>query len=116
MREEYRNNPLVRNSIEFSLMIIKYAQSLENDKKYIVARQVLRSGTSIGVNIMEAQSAESKIDFVHKLKIADKEAHETWYWLYLCQHSEGYNFDSSLTQKLEEIMKLLNAIIRNTKM
>jgi four helix bundle protein len=77
MRAEYKNNPLVRHSIEFSLMIIKYAQALENDKKYIVARQVLRSGTSIGANIMEAQSAESKVDFVHKLKIADKEAHET---------------------------------------
>lgn len=115
MRAEYKNNPLVRHSIEFSLMVIKYAQALENDKKYIVARQVLRSGTSIGANVMEAQSAESKIDFVHKLKIADKEAHETWYWLYLCQHSEGYNFDSALTPKLEEIMKLLNAIVRNTK-
>ena len=115
MREEYRNNPLVRHSIEFSLMIMKYAQTLENERKFTIAKQILRSGTSIGANIMEAQSAESKLDFIHKLKIADKEAHETWYWLYLCEHSEDYYFDVALKPKLVEIMKLLNVIVRNTK-
>lgn len=115
MRTEYQNNPVVRHSIELSLMIVKYAQQLENDKKNVISRQVLRSGTSIGANIMEAQSAESKVDFIHKLKIADKEAHETWYWLYLCEHSEGYNLDKSIKNKLEEVMRLLNAIIKSGK-
>lgn len=115
MREEYSNNPLVKHSIEFSLMVIKFAEVLENEKKFIIARQLLRCGTSIGANVMEAQSAESKLDFVHKLKIADKEAHETWYWLYLCEQSENYPFEIVLKTKLTEIMKLLNVIVRNTK-
>lgn len=115
MKEIYRNNPLVRHSIEFSLMIIKYAQELENNKKYLIARQVLRSGTSIGANVMEAQSAESKLDFIHKLKIADKEAHETWYWLYLCKESDEYFYEPALSPKLDEVMRLLNSILRNTK-
>ncbi|MBS1778279.1 MAG: four helix bundle protein [Bacteroidetes bacterium] len=96
-------------------MIIRYAETLEMDRKYIIARQLLKSGTSIGANVIEAQSAESKADFIHKLKIADKEAHETWYWMYLCQHSEGYHYDRSLAQKLDEIMRLLNAIIKTGK-
>lgn len=115
MREEDKNNPLVRHSIEFSLMIIKFVQRLENDKKFVIAKQILRSGTSIGANIMEAQSAESKLDFIHKLKIADKEAHETWYWLYLCKESDEYFFEPTLSPKLDEIMRLLNSILKNTK-
>lgn len=115
MRKEYENNPVVKHSIELSLMIVRYAQQLENDKKYVIARQVLRSGTSVGANIIEAQSAESKIDFIHKLKIADKEAHETWYWLYLCEKSEGYPYDELITKKLDEVMRLLNAIIKTGK-
>ena len=112
---EYDNNPLVKHTLEFSLMIIKYAETLEQEKKFVIAKQILKSGTSIGANVMEAQSAESKFDFVHKLKIADKEAHETQYWLYLCQESESYPFNPSLKTKLTEIMKLLNVIVRNTK-
>lgn len=115
MKKEYHDNPVVRHSIEFSLMIIKYAELLEREKKYVVAKQVLRCGTSIGANIMEAQSAESKLDFIHKLKIADKEAHETWYWLYLCKKSDGYKFDEATENKLDEVMRLLNAIIKNSK-
>lgn len=115
MRDAYQNNPLVKHSIEFSLMIIKYAQELEKERKYIIARQLLKSGTSIGANVLEAQSAESKPDFIHKLKIADKEAHETWYWLYLCQHSDNYNYDTELSNKLSEIMKLLNSIIKSSR-
>ncbi len=115
MRIEYENNPVVKHSIELSLMIIDYAERLEADKKYIIARQILKSGTSIGANILEAQSAESKTDFIHKLKIADKEAHETWYWLYLCEHSKNYYYDESVSKKLDEVMRLLNAIIQTGK-
>jgi len=115
MAIDLNNNPIVRHSLEFSLMMIKYVEQLEASKKYIIARQVLRSATSIGANVMEAQSAESKADFIHKLKIADKEAHETWYWLYLCERSEGYNFNKDLSNKLDEIMRLLNAIILSGK-
>lgn len=115
MRKEYENNPVVKASIELSLMIIRYAEQLEKDRKTIIAKQLLRCGTSVGANIIEAQSAESKADFVHKLKIADKEAHETWYWLYLCEKSEGYKTDELIGQKLDEVMRLLNAIIKTSK-
>lgn len=115
MRTDFSQNPLVKHSIEFSLMVIDYVEHLESLRKFVVANQLLRSATSIGANVMEAQSAESKQDFIHKLKIADKEAHETWYWMYLCQQSKKYEFDSNLMKKLEEIMRLLNAIIISSK-
>ena len=115
MRKEYENNPVVRNAIELSLMIVKYVGHLEKEGKHVIARQVLRCGTSIGANIIEAQSAESRPDFIHKMKIADKEAHETWYWLYLCEKSDGYVYDISIGHKLDEVMRLLNAIIKTSK-
>lgn len=115
MRTDFSNNPVVLHSLEFSLMLIRYCEKLEANKRFVVANQLLRSGTSIGSNIMEAQSAESKADFIHKLKIADKEAHETWYWLYLCEHSENYSFDNELKIKLDEVMRILNAIILSGK-
>lgn len=60
-------------------MIVKFSESLEDKKKFAIARQVIRSGASIGANVKEAQNAESKADFVHKMKIAVKEADETEY-------------------------------------
>jgi four helix bundle protein len=115
MRKDILQNPLVKHSVEFSLMIIKYVEVLEANRKYIIAKQLLRSATSIGACVMEAQSAESKVDFIHKLKISDKEAHETWYWLYLCEQTDTNYFNKELTNKLDEIMRLLNAIILSAK-
>ena len=100
--------------MDFSIMAIAYAEELEAQKKFVVARQFLRSATSIGANAMEAQTAESNADFIHKLKIADKEAHETLYWLHLCQHSPSYPCHSKLTPLLQEVMKLLNSIISSS--
>jgi four helix bundle protein len=115
MRTDFSNNPVVMKTIEFSLMIIDFVEELEEKRKYVVAKQMLRCGTSIGACVMEAQSAESKADFIHKMKIADKEAHEVWYWLYLCKHSGKYPYREPLSLKLDEIMRLLNAIILSTK-
>jgi four helix bundle protein len=115
MKPDFTKNPIAKHSIEFSIMVIKYVELLEANKKFVIAKQLLRSGTSIGASVLEAQSAESKADFIHKLKIADKEAHETWYWLYLCEQTEGVNFNIELTGKLEEIMRLLNSIILSAK-
>lgn len=109
------NNPLLQKSIEFSLLIIKYVERLEEEHRFVVAKQLLRSATSIGANAMEAQSAESKADFIHKLKLADKEAHKTFYWLIRCNQSENYPRHTKLQPLLEEIMKLLNAIIKSSK-
>ena len=64
---------------------------MEIEKKFVISRQILRSGTSTGANAMEAKNAESKADFIHKMKIAAKEAGETQYWLMLCGYSPSYH-------------------------
>ena len=91
------------------------SQKLESKKKFVIARQLLRSATSIGANVKEAQNAESKADFVHKMKIASKEADETEYWLFLCQNIDSYPECESLITKLSGIIKLLNSIIGTSK-
>ena len=108
-----RKNIILELGVEFALSIMQYL--LEEQKHFVIANQLLKSGTSIGANIHEAQSAESIIDFIHKLKIADKEAVETEYWLKLCHLSKDYPDTSNLDDKLEEIRRLLNAIISKTK-
>ena len=74
-----KENIIVDKTIDFSLAIVKYCEVLEHDKKYVIARQLLRSATSIGANVFEAQNAESRADFIHKMKIAAKESSETLY-------------------------------------
>ena len=83
-KELIDKNPVLKLSFEFSLLVIEYAELLESNKKYVISKQLLRAWTSIGANVMEAQNAESKADFIHKMKIAAKEAEETQYWLLLC--------------------------------
>ena len=85
------------------------------DKKFVLANQLMKSGTSIGANVFEAQNAESKADFIHKMKIAAKEASETLYWLILCERSEGYQFDKKLRSDLDEIIRILSKIISTSK-
>jgi four helix bundle protein len=102
-------------SFEFAIAIIEFCELLESQKKYVIARQLLKSGTSIGANVREAQSSESKADFVHKLKIAAKEAEETEYWLLLCRHSKNYPSGENLISILTEIQKLLSSIISKSK-
>ena len=79
-----KRNEILELSFEFAVDIIEFSELLEDHKKYIVARQLLKSGTSVGANVRESQNCESSADFVHKLKIAAKEADETEYWLLLC--------------------------------
>lgn len=110
-----KQNVVLDKSFEFALTIIEFSEELETIKKFVVARQLLRSGTSIGANIREAQSSESRADFIHKMKIAAKEAAETEYWLLLCKHSKAYPFNDLLLPKLEEIQKLLSSIISSAK-
>jgi four helix bundle protein len=110
-----RRNEIVELSFEFALQIIIYCEQLEEDRKYVIARQLLKSGTSIGANIREAQNAESNQDFIHKLKIAAKEAEETEYWLLLCEKSSNYPSPEDLNKSLINIKKLLNSIISTMK-
>jgi four helix bundle protein len=113
--EDIKDNPVARHAFEFALMIEKYCSKLYEMRRYDLARQLFRSGTSIGANIFEAQHPESNADFIHKMKIAQKEATETLFWLMLCDHSENYPDCKELLKKLEEISKLLSAIITTAK-
>ncbi len=108
-------NIIVDLSFEFALQIIAYAEVLEQNKKFVVANQLLKSGTSVGANVREAQNCESKADFIHKFKIAAKEAEETEYWLLLCKYSQNYPFDQTLLEKIKEIQKIINSIINSAK-
>ena len=114
-KEKYKDNLILLKSFEFAKNIIKYTEKLEENRKFVVANQVLKSGTSIGANIKEAQNAESKADFIHKLKIAMKEAEETEFWLFLCNESENYPNSEKLLVELFEILKITNKIISTAK-
>jgi len=110
-----RENLIVQLSIEFALEIIEYCETLEEARKFIIARQLLKAGTSIGANVHEAQNAESKDDFIHKMKIAAKEADETKYWLTLCELSKNYPPTKDLKEKLQSLINILSKIISTTK-
>lgn len=110
-----KENKILALSFEFALEVISFCELLESEKKFVIANQLLKSGTSAGANIREAQNSESKADFIHKLKIASKEADETEYWLDLCKQSPNYPNPNELTTQIVEIKKLLNAIIKTMK-
>jgi four helix bundle protein len=104
-------NVIVDLTFKFSLDIIAYTDQLEQIRKYAVANQLLRSGTSIGANVREAQAAQSRRDFVHKLKISEKEMEETEYWLALCKHSSTLLDPGKLESDLGNIKLVLRKIL-----
>ena len=114
-KELFDGNPILKLSFDFALMVIEYCERLDIEKKYIISRQLLKSGTSIGANAMEAQNGESKADFIHKMKIAAKEGEEAQYWLWLCEYSENYPDCTKLQNKVEEINKVLGKILSTSK-
>jgi four helix bundle protein len=107
-------NLIVDLTFKFSLKIIAFTEMLESQRRFNLANQLFRSGTSIGANVREAQGAESKVDFRHKCKIAYKEAQETEYWLMLCKHAENYPFEEELYDHIKSIIKVLGKIISST--
>ena len=110
------DNPVVRLSFELALAVLAYVEVLEAGRRYVVARQLLRCGTSVGANVREAQHAESRADFVHKCKIAAKEAEETDYWLQLCTHAPAYPTPPTLlNDTLLSVRRLLARIIISSK-
>ena len=109
-------NVILRKTIEFSLAIIEYSELLDENRKFVISKQLLRSGTSIGANVHEAQNAESKLDFIHKFKIAAKEIEETKYWLILCRESKKYPDSKYLMERLLEIDKIVTKIIATSKL
>mgnify|MGYP001170065872 FL=1 len=114
MRDD-KENIIIDLTFKFSLAIIEYCEKLETERKFVLARQLLKSGTSIGANSREAQNAESKADFIHKFKIAAKEADETEYWLLLCKQSKSYSDIGGLLVDLQVISKFISKIISSSK-
>ncbi len=114
-KELFEKNPILKLTFDFSLMVISYCEQLDGLKNYIISRQLLKSGTSIGAKAMEAQNAESRADFIHKMKIAAKEGEESQYWLWLCEYANSYPGCIPLQNKLEEINKVLGKILATSK-
>ncbi len=112
---ELKENLIVNLTFAIALEIVKLTEVLESNRKYAIANQIIRSGTSIGANVREAQNAESKSDFIHKIKIATKEAEETEYWLEICNQSENYPNCEELLSRILSIQKVLSKIISSSK-
>lgn len=109
--------PLEEKSLNFAVRIVKLSKFLNTQRQYVLAEQIIKSGTSIGANIYESFQAETKPDFIHKLGIAQKECSETLFWLKLLVMSnliskKGYD---SLDSDCQEIMRLLVASIKTSK-
>lgn len=115
MRTDKKDNAILKLTFDFSLKIIKYTETLEREKKFTIARQVLRSGTAIGALAREAQNAESVSDFIHKFKIAAKEMDETEYWLELCLISYSHEEAKYLLELLNDISRVITKIISSSK-
>ena len=121
LSEEQKQSACIQDlSYDFACRIIRLFQYLTEDsiyKEYIMSKQVLRSGTSIGANIREAQHAQSDADFLSKMQISLKECNETEYWLQLL-HDNGYLNDlqyTSINTDRVRIHKLLNSIVSTTR-
>ena len=114
---EGKENIIVQKSYAFALQIVQLFKSLVEKKEFVLSKQILRSGTSIGANIHEAVASESKRDFVHKLGIAVKEARETSYWLNLLKDGKFITQEefNKLNKLCNELVKILNSIILATK-
>jgi four helix bundle protein len=115
---DYNNSGVLqKKSYDFALRIINAYKYLINQNEYVLSKQLLRSGTSIGANCRESKNAQSTLDFINKLNIALKEADETAYWLELLKDGEYITEDSftSIHDDCVEIIKLLTAIIKKTK-
>lgn len=113
-----KESVLRTKSFDFAFRILNLYKYLQNEhREYVISKQVLRSGTSIGANVEEAKHGQSTIDFIHKLSIAQKEAAETNYWLKLLARGEYINgkLAESMLVDCEEIQKLLTASIKTSK-
>ena len=112
-------NPVQTKSYAFALRIVKLYRYLCGEKKeFVLSKQIVRSGTSIGANVEEAIGGQSRKDFLSKMSIAYKEARETHYWLRLLRDSDilETKHAESVIEDCEELLKLTGSIIRTTKL
>ena len=112
------NSTIQEKSFQFAVRIVKLCRHLQTEKKeFILSKQLLRSGTSIGANVAEAQQAQSRADFIAKLNIALKEASETEYWLRLLHETDYFENKSfqSIWSDCNEVKSLLVSIVKSSK-
>ncbi len=114
------DNLILKKGFDFAVRIVNAYRYLQNDKKeYVLSKQLLRSGTSIGANIHEAQAGQSKKDFIAKMSIAGKEARETKYWIELLIKTDYFSSENasstSLLSDIDEIIRLLTRIIKTAQ-
>ncbi|NOT38806.1 MAG: four helix bundle protein [Saprospiraceae bacterium] len=113
-----KENIIKNKSFAFAINIVELQQLLVNNKKeYVLSKQLLRSGTAVGALIREAEHAESKHDFKHKIAIAQKEINETLYWLELLNETKYLNSEqfTSMHKDAEELIRIITSILKTTK-
>ncbi len=111
------DNIILDRSFDFAIRVVKLYKHLCDDKKeYVLSKQLLRSGTSVGANINEAQAGQSKADFIAKMAISSKEARESKYWINLLIKTDYLNKDDkhvqTLVNEIDEIVRMLTSIVK----
>jgi four helix bundle protein len=112
-----RENIIQDKSFQFAVKSINIYKTLQSRREFVLSKQLLRSGTSVGANIRESANAQSKADFVHKLHISQKECAESIYWLDLLKETEYITLEeySNLQEPAKELLKIIRSIILTTK-
>jgi four helix bundle protein len=112
------DNIILKKSIDFAIRVVNCYKYLTSEKReFVMSKQMLRSGTSIGANINEAIYAESKNDFIHKMNIGLKEAAETEYWLLILKETTFIDeaIYNSIQKDIQEIIKILASIVKTSR-
>jgi four helix bundle protein len=110
-----RSNPVLEKSFAFAVRTVKFVKGLREAGWVDLARQLFRSGTSIGANIHETQHPSSRADFIHKMRISEKEAGESNFWLKLCKECPELPYEEGMLEDLGEVRALLYSIIRTSE-
>jgi four helix bundle protein len=114
LRARFKDNLVILKSLDFVRILISVVEKLKEERWFTVSDQIFRSGSSIGANLFEAQNAQSRKDFIHKCKIAAKEADETYYWLLVLEMIGFEKEAEQLETPLDEVSKILNSIISSS--
>ena len=110
------NNTILEKTFQFSLDVVKFYMIHLENKEYVLAKQFLRSGTSVGAMSEEAQGAHSKKDFIAKFEIACKEARETLYWFRILNESQLIKYDyTNYINQIKELLRIITSILNSSK-
>jgi four helix bundle protein len=108
-------NIILKLTFQLAIDIVAYTDVLYSLKKFQIANQLLKAGTSIAAHVREAQSPESRADFIHKMKGAHKEAEETLFWLELCKAAPSYPDPGNLIPDTDRVKRIIGKIIASSK-